>query len=275
MKLDNIRRVAKEELNGSPSWVDPMLSAYNNFMEKSTQALMGKLTYGDNFLCKILTNQFVNATELVIANPFTKNTRPIGIHPIYIDGNNLIDSYRLTYRESNNELGIKFNFRANDSFIFLTRNANQTIPNNTDTVITWTTSQSLTGNGLIWDSATNPSRITCVNGGNYIFSYTGSYLANVIGQRVFWISKNGVITGTASRLGLTVLINSGAVNYDISASPIISLKPGDYVELWTKQNSGGNLDALGNGLEEVQITGTYLNGNTDISANVQYILIGG
>jgi len=276
VKLTNIKRVAKEELSGAPSWVDPMLTAYNDFMEQATQALFGKLTYGDNFLCKIKTNKFTNGTELVIANPFTGGSRPIGIHPIYMEPGNLIDSYNLVYKSSNNELGITFNFKAPDSYLFLTRNANQVIADVTETRVIWTTSQSLTGNGLTWSAATNPSRITCVNGGNYLFEYTGSYAANGTGQRVFWLSKNGVTTGTASRFGNTVLINSGAaLDYDISSSRVIPLRAGDYVELWTYQNSGGNLNILGNGAAEAQISVTYLGGNTDITSNVTYILIGG
>jgi len=275
MKLTNIKRVAKEELQGAPSWVDPMLTAYNDFMEQATQALFGKLTYGDNFLCKIKTNSFKNGTELVIANPFTGGSRPIGIHPIYMEPGNLIDSYNLVYKSSNNELGITFNFKSPDSYLFLTRNANQSINDSMETKVIWTTTQYSSGGGLSWSSTTNPTRITCVNGGNYLFEYTGSFAANIVGQRLFYMAKNNVTTGTGSRLGTTSLINSGTGNYDISASRVIPLKSGDYVELIAYQNSGGALNLLGNGEDEVQLNVTYLGGNTDITSNVTYILIGG
>lgn len=276
MKLGNIRRVAKEELTGAPSWVDPMLTAYNDFMEQATQALQSKLTYGDNFLCIVKTNQFQSGTELVIANPFTGNTRPIGIHPIFIDGTNLIDSYRLTYKSTNNELGITFNFKAPDSYLFLTRNANQSIANTTNTSIVWTTAQSATGSFLLWNAATNPSRITISNSGNYLFTYTGAYANNAVGARTFWLSKNGVLAGTGNFLGLSKQLGSAVENTASSGSFVFNgLIAGDYIQLWTYQNSGGALNALGNQFEEVQITATYLGGNTDISANVTYILIGG
>ena len=100
MKLSNIRRVAKEELKDAPAWIDPMLTAYNYFMEQTTQALLGQLTYGDNSNCRILTNSFADGVMLSIKNPFPNGLRPIGIHPIYIDNTVLIDSYRLTYLDN-------------------------------------------------------------------------------------------------------------------------------------------------------------------------------
>lgn len=275
MKLTNIKRVAKEELSGAPSWVDPMLTAYNDFMEQATQALFGKLTYGDNFLCKIKTNSFKNGTELVIANPFTGGSRPIGIHPIYMEPGNLIDSYNLVYKSSNNELGITFNFKSPDSYLFLTRNANQIIPNNANTSIIWTTSQKLNGNGLTWSSATNPSRITISQGGNYMFTFTGAYDASAAGIRTFWLSKNGVVVGSATRFGDGQLTGSANNTIQSGSFSFNGLVAGDYIELWTYQNSGGNLNARGNTEEECQITATYLGGNTDITSNVTYILIGG
>lgn len=272
MKLTNIKRINREELKDAPSWVDPMLGAYNNFMEQATRAINGNLTFSDNSLCAILTNTFASGVELVVKNPFQNALRPIGVIPIYADSNVLIGASRITYKP-NTDIGITIDIVPPSVSLSLARTADQNIPDATNTQIIWNRSVKIQGESLAWSPPS--SRITCVVPGNYLFSYTGAYVGNVTGIRAFWLSKNGTISGTNSRFAASTLINSGASNYNVSSSQIVSLLSGDYVELWTYQNSGGALQALGNATEEVQITAASIGSNPNNNYKIKYILIGG
>jgi hypothetical protein len=61
MKLGVLRRILKDDLAKSgeiPSWMDSLLQPLNEFIEKVGLALQGRLTFADNFLCKVITQSF-------------------------------------------------------------------------------------------------------------------------------------------------------------------------------------------------------------------------
>lgn len=68
MKLPLVKQVSKEDLGGGdiPSWMDGFLGVYNQNMQAMATALLGKLTFADNFLCKATTQNFTHATALTI-----------------------------------------------------------------------------------------------------------------------------------------------------------------------------------------------------------------
>lgn len=272
MKLDNIRRIAREELIGAPDWIDNLLTPLNAAIEKITQACMGQLELKNNQLARVITQKFEHGVELIIANQFKEGLKPIGIQPIVSDSPYLIDSFKYSYK-TDGSLGITIKFDLGDSYVLLTRNANQSIPDVTATAIIWTTSTSLSGN-LSWSATTNPTRITATKAGKYVFSFVAAFAANATGYREGWISKNGTIAGSLSRYGHMAHPNNGAVAWLDTGTTEISLAENDYIEVYVYQNSTAALNALGSATDEVKLTGHSLS-YTGYSANVTFVVYGG
>lgn len=85
MKLGVLKRISKEDLSKAdkdlPKFIDALLSPLNEFIEKIGQALQGRLTFEDNFLCKIVSIELTSGVEKNI-NPFgdgQKNLRVRGV----------------------------------------------------------------------------------------------------------------------------------------------------------------------------------------------------
>lgn len=116
------------------------------------------------------------------------------------------------------------------------RSASQTIPNDTDTVITFDTENWDTDN--FHDNVTNPSRLTAPVTGYYLVSGVIRWAGNAVGLRQAAIYKNGAVIAFASTSG-------NALEVAVHISEIAYLAQGDYVELYGYQTSGGNLAAIG------------------------------
>lgn len=74
MKLGTIKQIVKEELSRFeklPAWVDPLLQTLNNFIVNTAQALNGRLTFKDNFLCAQKSMKLTHGVEAQI-NPGTR-----------------------------------------------------------------------------------------------------------------------------------------------------------------------------------------------------------
>lgn len=272
MKIDNIKRIAREEIEEAPEWIDQLLDPLNNALEQFTQTFRNQVDLANNAYVRIVTQTFTDGVEVIIKNPFDKGTKPIGICPIATESDYSIDGFHYQY-QTNGELGVTMNFSIPKSYIFLTRNADQMVANVTDTAIIWTTAQN--NEGFIWSSTTNPTRIITPIAGRYVFSYDLPWAANATGNRAGWISKNGVITGTASRFGNYNLPNNGAgLILEGTGTATINMAANDYVEVYGYQASLGNLNAFGNGSAEVKITGHSLS-YSGYSAKVTFIVFGG
>lgn len=71
MNLGVVKRILKEDLakNGDvPSWMDYLLQPLNEFIEKVGLALQNRLTFSENFLCKVVSQSFISGTVYQI-NP--------------------------------------------------------------------------------------------------------------------------------------------------------------------------------------------------------------
>lgn len=118
------------------------------------------------------------------------------------------------------------------------RTTNQTIPNNTETAVSWTNAQVDTG--TFW-SAGSPTRLTIQTTGLYVFGITGIFTSNATGIRRYGFRLNGTTT----------------LDYTEKQPPVMTyfchqyqwpLNAGDYLEMTLLQTSGGNLDiATGGG----------------------------
>lgn len=225
-----------------------LLSYFQQHRYETIELSRNKITFEDNLYIQLIEYKFTHGVQALFSN--TIKTKPRGILPVYAE-NAAIDAWEMDFYNTG-QFGVTMYFKQPKTNIFLTRNANQSIADSMNTAIVWTTANIQDGKGLTWVSGTNPSRVTCSIPGTYLFSYTGAYESNVANLREFWISKNGVIAGTATRFATNILINSANI-FQCTGSTPLSLVAGDYVELWTFQNSAGALNALGNGTSEVQL----------------------
>jgi hypothetical protein len=119
----------------------------------------------------------------------------------------------------------------------LRKTANQSLSNNTNTAVTFDV-ENLDTNGF-HDNSTNNSRITIPTGlgGKYLFNLTGRFAINSSGMRNIAIDING--SGGTGNLVRVPGWNGLSI---ISASLILNLAAGDYVQFIAYQDSGGALD---------------------------------
>ncbi len=71
MKLGLIKRISKEDMaryGDIPKWMDPLLETLNTFIDRTTTALNGNLSFPDNVLCKEYSQSFTSGTAYTI-NP--------------------------------------------------------------------------------------------------------------------------------------------------------------------------------------------------------------
>jgi len=62
-RLPTTKRVAKEDIKGSPSWFDPFLSAYNTALDAIWNALQGTLTFVENIQAQIKEMAFTTSAD--------------------------------------------------------------------------------------------------------------------------------------------------------------------------------------------------------------------
>lgn len=51
MRLPVVKKILKEDLKGSPEWVNPIIDAFNSFAETIYQALNKNITFDENVRC--------------------------------------------------------------------------------------------------------------------------------------------------------------------------------------------------------------------------------
>lgn len=121
--------------------------------------------------------------------------------------------------------------------VMVTRATAQTIGNNTETAMSW--SSAPRNPNTMW-AAGNPTRITIPSGQSGLYLLTGALVFNIngTGGRTVHLRKNG--TGDFRRMGSTPGITS--IHSEMTFAYPVELVAGDYFEIFVWQNSGGNLD---------------------------------
>lgn len=71
MRLPTLKRVLKEDVKGSPSWINPLLNTLNSFMETVYQGFNKNITFSENVAC--------NVKQITYNTP---STYPAGVEPI-------------------------------------------------------------------------------------------------------------------------------------------------------------------------------------------------
>jgi hypothetical protein len=117
------------------------------------------------------------------------------------------------------------------------RAAVQSVPNTTETAITFTTEVG-TDPWTLWAASPNPTRITAPIDGWYTFTGWVSFAANTTGIRGVKIRSQGTTAQAFQRVSAA---SAGTTELTVTTGPV-SLVAGNYVELTVEQTSGGNLD---------------------------------
>lgn len=118
---------------------------------------------------------------------------------------------------------------------------NQSIPNNTDTVLNFD-SENFDTDGI--HSSANNSRITCTIAGIYKVDGQVNLAAHTGGRKILRIRKNGseVIATAREKLDDGEVLTSEESR--LSITTMVQLISGDYLELIINQNSGGAVNAV-------------------------------
>lgn len=114
MILGTVRRILKEDLARSgevPGWVDALLSPMNEFIEKVTTAISGRLTFRDNIRCKVYSEKFSSGVAKEISIP--AKSRVSGVIAIDAFGQ-VITGYGFV-RKSNGNIDMTFTHDGSDA----------------------------------------------------------------------------------------------------------------------------------------------------------------
>ena len=151
----------------------------------------------------------------------------------------------LTADSSVSPTGLKWAAPAAPSFsgVYLQKSANQTLSNNTATLLTFDV-ETIDTNAY-HDDTTNTDRITIPSGksGKYFIGATVCFDGNNANSRWFYIKKNG------TTIGETASLNFGNNNTLILKMMVVDLVATDYISITAQQNSGGNLAIRSNAAE--------------------------
>jgi len=111
------------------------------------------------------------------------------------------------------------------------RSTAQSIPNDTQTLITFDTARWDTNNH--W-SAAQPNRLFCRQAGKYLATLTIRFTGNIAGNRIVFLNQSGV--GTVARADTTAAFRA------FSLSSIISMAVGSHLSVTVYQSSGAALN---------------------------------
>ena len=140
------------------------------------------------------------------------------------------------------------NFPANTPLFFANKNSSQTISDQSDTKITFPDEMIDTDNAFASDRFTVPSG----KAGKYYFFAMVFYSSGADqNYNSAYLFRNGsVYTRAINRF-------SGTTSLSCPITAIMDLSAGDYVEVYTRQNTGGNKDVSGESQERRTFFGGY------------------
>lgn len=130
-----------------------------------------------------------------------------------------------------------FNYLLAKPIMKIRQTGAQSIPNNTHTALTFG-AESFDTSGM-HSTSVNTSRATAVYPGYYALAGGTSFAGNVTGVRGTYWSVNATPVDGSNALGPAV--SAAAVQFP-ARGDMVFLNVGDYVELFTYQNSGGALN---------------------------------
>jgi len=134
------------------------------------------------------------------------------------------------------------------------KTSNQSIPNGNSALVTYDAENYDTD--AFHSTSTNTSRMTIPSGksGKYLITVNLIYAINSTGVRIIGLLKNGNFTDGQELFNINA---PGTASARLSASTVMNLTAGDYIEVETYQDSGGSLNLDFTYLDNV-FTITYL-----------------
>lgn len=119
--------------------------------------------------------------------------------------------------------------------------SNQSVANNTTTVVTWSSAEY--DDATLWAGG-NPTRLTVPTGWTRVrLTANIGWASSNAGRRILEVRKNG-----ASQWGLPLVhgpVASNARTNQNGVSSVVAVTAGDYFEVYVTQNSGGALNLQG------------------------------
>lgn len=254
------------------------------------QMLSSGLTIRDNFNAAIVKIPCIHGVEV----PFSKGTingLPIAFTPLTTSLSTggvalpVTSTPIINYARTDGYLGLTVSFAPPEGIVDLLRAGTQSIPSATSTPIQWTSDElsiPLTGTtassgNFSYDYTTTTgtpavnSKINCLASGSVLVNASCGFGINATGLREFWLAKNNA---TSPRWSDT-LYQSPPVTTDIrfNLSGVIQVTAGDYIQLYSYQDSGGALTTLAGTVSRFQAR--YVSPQVRYSADVTGILWGG
>ncbi len=249
MSLSSLRRISREDLQGAPAWVDPLLTAQNEFQEEATASLGRDLLVG-----RFADYELVHGVESPpIKCPIGKIPR--GISAVQCRGitvNSAGKSTGLMYtlgvarldwrplQSKPNEpprVAVTAYFAPPAGDITVTRITDQVVADNTNTAISFTASEYMFG-GLSWTIGT-PTKVICASAGRVEICYHYLWDANATGIRQSYVYDGGAVNNAYSA------DDPGADIISLGRTDMISVAAGGFLEVIMYQNSGAPLSMLG------------------------------
>lgn len=278
MRLGAFKRFLSQDAADAPDWFKrKYLDSANEFRAQVIQALHGNLSIADN------TNCWVEEIDLShgIESGSIRLKRPIlGVQPI--GGFTLSNGQKtntpqavesLSWRPTGpDNVKLTAAFGPPTQYIDLRKSANQSMANGSSVAATWDVVADQIGTGI---TVASSSRITVSIAGVYELAATVAWATNATGRRHAYIIKNGINAGTGDRWAQQQVDGDASIAPRVSIAAPVVLAAGDYVEVMSRQDSGGARDILGNAAVECAFQASLLALSTGaISARVACLFIG-
>jgi len=189
----------------------------------------------DSKRCRVYGNQLANMDDGIlltsggVKNTVTGNTFLLNTNDVV---DNAIETVKVGNQSGNSNRGAVVKL-----------NANESIPNNTVTIIDWDAAEIDTNASFMLG---NPSRLTVPTGVSQVRVFSNiKWATDSVGDRVIEVLKNGV---AAAAIGLGSDRRTATVQADASiSSSTLNVVAGDFFEIRVFQTSGGALDVVTGG----------------------------
>lgn len=262
--LPNKQNMSVDELSGV---VGPAL----NDIKKM---LGGKLSIEDNQLAAIVSRQTTHLTTFRIKNPLPFGTRVRGVRAlrsILSNGTSGLPVDSIEWDYAGDDIVMSVEFAPPQGYCAVVLNTARTTTTATEYKINWDAQQYAPVGGIAHSTSTNPTRMT--------FDRNG--VVRLIGNVVWEFNATGfresyfLVNGAARRYAYAHIPSSSSFKPGMTISVDINVVSGDYVELATNQNSGGNLGLEGTSNEHCFMSAEFISPTSGYSADVNFVIEGG
>jgi len=225
--------MSREDLQGAPDWVDPLLQVSNEFQEQATAQLNRNLLTG-----LLLDYKFVHGVELQIKNPL--NDIPEGVKDVRCQGLEVdsagkttgkfydLDVATVRWRTIQTQPGqpqrlgvtVKFDVSHGGQLLEKHRTTDQTIANNTLTTVLWEATTNTRGSVITESSGS----FSVTEAGVYLVSGQVNISGGALTAFQAWLEMGG------NRFGDTGFFATTTADALVSTSWPITMAAGDSVK---------------------------------------------